>query len=124
MPNVFLNAPLRSDGPWNAAHFKNPQYDALASSTIEAIDFQTQKTIAGKIQSLLLDETPLIIPYFFDALTVSKKTIGGVVNTGMGQIFLDGAGSLVARPSPGSTLDSGAVHPEAASGLVTLCSSR
>ncbi len=94
VPNVFLNAPLRSDGTWNAAHFKNPQYDALASQYTEAIDFQTQKTVAGKIQRLLLDETPLIIPYWFDAITVSKKTIGGVVNTGMGQIFLHGAGTV------------------------------
>ncbi len=51
--------------------------------------------LAGQIQTLLLEETPLILPYCFDAISVSKKTIGGVVTTGMGQIFLDGAG-----PSP------------------------
>ena len=32
VPNVFLDAPLTSDGPWNAAHFKNPQYDTLVDA--------------------------------------------------------------------------------------------
>ena len=27
---VFLGAPLKSDGTWNSAHFKNKEYDALA----------------------------------------------------------------------------------------------
>ncbi len=94
VPNVFLNAPLRSDGTWNAAHFKNSQYDALVTQYEEAIDFATQKSTATKIQNLLLDETPLIIAYFFDALSVSKKAVGGIVTTGMGQIFLDGAGNV------------------------------
>src|SRR5690606_8026968 len=29
VPNVYLSAPLRSDGSWNAAHFHNKDYDAL-----------------------------------------------------------------------------------------------
>jgi peptide/nickel transport system substrate-binding protein len=32
VPNVFLNAPLTSNGTWNAAHFKNPQYDQLVAA--------------------------------------------------------------------------------------------
>ncbi len=36
VPNVFLNAPLKSDGTWNAAHFKNPQYDKLVNQYVAA----------------------------------------------------------------------------------------
>src|SRR5262249_36887993 len=28
VPNVLLAAPLKSDGTWNAAHFKNKEYDS------------------------------------------------------------------------------------------------
>src|SRR5829696_6173900 len=31
VPNVFLGAPLKSDGTWNSAHFKNKQYDSLVT---------------------------------------------------------------------------------------------
>ncbi len=92
VPNVFLQAPLESDGTWNAAHFKDPAYDKLVAQYVAAIDPATQKKYAGQIQQLLLDETPLIIAYFFDALTVAKSTVNGVINTGMGQIFLQKAG--------------------------------
>ena len=34
VPNVFLNAPLTSGGTWNAAHFKNPQYDKLVADFV------------------------------------------------------------------------------------------
>ena len=59
VPNVFLPAPLTSDGTWNAAHFKNPEYDQLVKGYIAALDLESQRATAGKIQRLLLDETPL-----------------------------------------------------------------
>ena len=88
VPNVYLSAPLRSDGTWNSAHFKNPQYDQLASSYIAALDLETQRTEAGKIQRLLLDETPVIFSYFYDYLTATRKGLVGVLPTAMGQLYL------------------------------------
>ena len=58
VPNVFLAAPLRSDGTWNAAHFKNKDYDQLVTSYIASLDLEAQQAAAGKIQRLLLEETP------------------------------------------------------------------
>ena len=43
-PNVYLTAPLTSSGTWNAAHFKNKQYDSLVKQYVAALDLQTQKT--------------------------------------------------------------------------------
>ncbi|MGN6379359.1 MAG: ABC transporter substrate-binding protein [Gaiellales bacterium] len=87
VPNVFLNATLTSKGAWNAAHFKNPTYDSLYKQFVATVDLQTQKTLAAKIQRLLLDQSPIIIPYFFDELSASKPSVGGIVTTGMGQMF-------------------------------------
>jgi peptide/nickel transport system substrate-binding protein len=88
VPNVLLAAPFKSDGTWNAAHFKNKDYDSLAAQYIAALDLQSQRKTAGEIQRLLLDETPVIMSYFYDFLTATTKKVGGVQSTAMGQLFL------------------------------------
>jgi hypothetical protein len=45
-------------------------------------------TIAGQIQRLLLDETPIIYPYFYDYLSATQKNVTGVYPTAIGQLFL------------------------------------
>lgn len=91
VPNVFLNAPLTSGGTWNAAHFKNPQYDKLVADFVGALDVASQKKIAGQIETLLLDETPLIIPFFYDQLIVARKPLNGVRFTALSQLYFDRA---------------------------------
>ena len=85
---MLLAAPFRSDGTWNAAHFKNKEYDTLANQYVAALDLQSQRKTAGKIQRLLLDETPVIMTYFYDFLTATSKKAAGVEPTAMGQLFL------------------------------------
>jgi peptide/nickel transport system substrate-binding protein len=91
VPNVYLTAPLKSDGTWNSAHFKNREYDQLVAGYIGALDLETQKAEAGKIQKLLLEETPVIFGYFLDFLGAARKNVSGVSLTAMAQIFLDRA---------------------------------
>jgi peptide/nickel transport system substrate-binding protein len=88
VPNLFLQAPLQSKGTWNAAHFKNSQYDTLSAQYIAALDLQSQRTIAGKIQNLLLEETPVIYAYFYNYLAASASNVSGVEPTGIGHLFL------------------------------------
>jgi peptide/nickel transport system substrate-binding protein len=91
VPNVFLAAPLKSDGTWNSAHFKNAEYDTLVTSYVASLDLESQRATAGKIQNLLLDETPLLFTYFYDFLTATKKGMAGVRPTAMGHLFMDQA---------------------------------
>lgn len=91
VPNVFLSAPLRSDGTWNSAHFKNAEYDTLVNSYIASLDLESQRASAGKIQNLLLDETPLLFTYFYDFLTATKKGATGVQPTAMSHLFMSQA---------------------------------
>jgi len=88
VPNVFLSAPLRSDGTWNSAHFKNAEYDTLVNGYIASLDLESQRASAGKIQNLLLDETPLLFTYFYDFLTATKKGATGVQPTAMSHLFM------------------------------------
>ena len=91
MPNVFLEATLGSKGPWNAARFRNPPYDRLVKQYVAALDLSTQRQVAGKIETLLLAQTPLIVPYFIDGLTATTPKVTGVNPTSTGQLFLSKA---------------------------------
>ncbi len=71
-PNLYLEAPLTSHGIWNAARFKDPAYDRLVKQYVASVDLQAQRTVAGKIERLLLEQTPLIIPYFLESLSATK----------------------------------------------------
>jgi len=91
VPNVLLGAPLLSTGAWNAAHFKNPEYDGLVAKYVATTDLGAQRELAGKIQALLLDETPVIFAYFYDYLSATAPNVGGVTVTAISQIFLANA---------------------------------
>ncbi|SAL71520.1 extracellular solute-binding protein [Caballeronia terrestris] len=91
VPNVFLNAPLTSGGTWNAAHFRNPQYDKLVADFVAALDIASQKKLSAQIQNLLLDETPVVIPYFYDYLVVTRANVTGVRFNANSQLYLDRA---------------------------------
>lgn len=91
VPNLFLNAPLVSGGAWNAAHFSNAQYDKLVGQFVGTLDVASQKKIAGELEKLLLDETPMIIPYFFDQLVATRKNLSGVRFTAISQMYFDRA---------------------------------
>jgi len=90
VPNVFLRAPLLSDGTWNAAHFKNPAYDALVGSYSKAADLGSQRKLATEIETLLLDETPVVFAYFYDYLVPVKKGLMGIPATA-NRLYLDQA---------------------------------
>ena len=84
VPNIFLEAPLQSinaktgQGSWNAAHFANPTYDQLSKEFVATPDLATQRRLAGQIERLLLDETPIIYAYFYDWLNATQKNVTGV----------------------------------------------
>lgn len=88
VPNTVLTATLGSTGTFNAAHFKNPEFDRLAAAYIAALDPAAQRAAATLIQRLLLEETPVITAYFYDWLSVTAKRVTGVVPTAMGHLFL------------------------------------
>jgi peptide/nickel transport system substrate-binding protein len=92
VPNVFLGAPLKSDGTWNSAHFKNKQYDKLVTEYVAALDLQSQRAAAKQIQELLLDEVPIVFAYFYNYLTATKPNVAGVQVSAMGHVDVVQAG--------------------------------
>jgi peptide/nickel transport system substrate-binding protein len=88
VPNVLLRAPLISTGAWNGAHFKNPTYDGLVEQYVAATDLGVQRELAGKIERLLLDETPIIFAYFYNYIAATAANVSGVTTTAISQLFL------------------------------------
>ncbi|HEX4152028.1 MAG TPA: ABC transporter substrate-binding protein [Steroidobacteraceae bacterium] len=91
VPNTILTASLGSRGAFNAAHFKNAGFDRLVAEYIAALDPAAQRAAAGRIQRLLLEETPVIIAYFYDWLSVTAKHVSGVRPGANGQLNLAAA---------------------------------
>ena len=92
VPNVLLGAPLLSMGRGTRPTSRTPPTTASANSYVGSLDLTSQRKYAGQIEQLLLDETPLILAFWFDSISVTKKPVAGVVTTGMGQIYLKQAG--------------------------------
>ena len=88
VPDTLLRACFGSQGSFNAAHFKNPELDRLTAQYIAALDPAARRAAAGRIQRLLLEETPVIIAYFYDWLSVTAKHVSGVRPTATGQLNL------------------------------------
>ena len=93
VPNTFLGAPLltpppKGSGVWNAARFTNPQYDKLVTQFYAATDVSSQRSVAGQIETLLLDQTPIIYAYFYNYLTATAQNVTGVYPTAIGHLFL------------------------------------
>ncbi|WP_038039887.1 ABC transporter substrate-binding protein [Thermorudis peleae] len=87
-PDVVLRAALRSDGVWNAAHFKNTTYDRLVDDYAAATDLQRQRQIAKNIEELLLEETPLLITFFERYLIAARRGLSGIEPGAVGHLRL------------------------------------
>ena len=89
VPNVFLTAPLQSTGHVE----RRPLQEHDLRHPVEAVhraptDVQGQKTVAGKIENLLLEQTPVIYPYFYNYLAATASNVTGVEPTAIGHLFL------------------------------------
>jgi peptide/nickel transport system substrate-binding protein len=92
VPNVYLSSVYTSEGTWNAAHFKNPQADQLIAQYVAALDLDSQKAAAKQIQELLLEETPVVLPYFYNFLSAAKPNLQNAISAATGQFDLSRAG--------------------------------
>ena len=95
VPNVLLNAaltskaiPSKKPGTWNAAHFSNKQYDSLVKSFGAALALADQRKYAKQIELLLLDQTPVIFPYFYNSLDAGSPKVKGYKVDQLGEIYL------------------------------------
>ena len=88
VPNVFLTAALETKGVWNAAHYSSRRFDRAARSYIGAISLKDQRKFAGQMERILLHDTPVIFPYFYNYLAAGRRNVRGYKADAQGTIFL------------------------------------
>ncbi len=88
VPNVLLNSALVSKGVWNAAHYANKKYDALVKSYTGAIALKDQRKYSKQIETLLLHDSPVIFPYFYNYLAAGSTKVKGYKADALGQVYL------------------------------------
>jgi peptide/nickel transport system substrate-binding protein len=90
IPNVYLTAAFKTGGEWNASKYSNRRFDSALQSYIGAADLRSQRRHAKTIQTILLNDSPVIIAYFYDWIAVGSRRLRGYVPEGLGAIGLRG----------------------------------
>jgi peptide/nickel transport system substrate-binding protein len=85
---VLLNSALQTGGVWNAAHYSNKRYDALVKSYSGAIALKDQLRYSKQIETILLRDTPVIFPYFYNYLAAGSKRVKGYKADALGEVYL------------------------------------
>jgi peptide/nickel transport system substrate-binding protein len=88
VPNVVLTAAFRSKGIWNAAHYSNKKLDAAMTRFLGAIALKDQRRYEKQMQLILLHDTPVIVPYFYNFLAAGSKKVKGYKADAQGTVFL------------------------------------
>ena len=90
-PDVFFNAAFSTGGQWNSSQYSSTEFDDAFSEYKAALDVEGHKKACNTIQTVLNEDTPAAIPYFYNYLSGHSKKFTGIRISALGQIFLDGA---------------------------------
>jgi peptide/nickel transport system substrate-binding protein len=92
-PDVYMNAALKTGGVWASSQYSSPEFDAAFVEFQSAVGLDAQKAAATKIQTVLHEDVPVIVPYFYNYIAGHSKRFTGVRVSALGQMFLDQAKS-------------------------------
>ncbi len=90
-PDVYLNAALKTKGVWNSSQYSSPEFDAAFKAFQSAVGVDAQKAACTKIETILNEDVPIGLPYFYNYLAGNSKKFTGVYSSALGQMFFSGA---------------------------------
>ncbi|MEJ7569882.1 MAG: ABC transporter substrate-binding protein [Gaiellaceae bacterium] len=88
VPDVLITSAFKSKGVWNAAHYSNKKFDAAAKAFAGAIALSDQRKYEKQMQLILLRDTPVILPYFYNYLAAGSTKVKGYQAEAIGNTFL------------------------------------
>jgi len=88
IPNVYLTSSLESKGVWNASHYSNKRFDAIAKRYVGSISLKDQRKYARQLELILQHDTPAIYPYFYYQLGGAAKRVRGYHADPQGLVYL------------------------------------
>ncbi len=93
-PDVYLNAALKTNGVWNASQYASTAFDAAFTEFQTSVGVDAQKAACGKIETILNDDVPIGLPYFYNYLAGNSNKFTGVYSSALGQMFFSAAAKV------------------------------
>ena len=90
-PDVFLNAALKTNGVWNSSQYSSTALDDAFTAYQESVGVEAQTEAAGTLETLLNDEVPIGLPFFYNYLSGHSNSFQGVRVSALGQMFTEKA---------------------------------
>jgi peptide/nickel transport system substrate-binding protein len=80
-PLDLLIQTVKTGVPWNEGHYSNPDLDKMLADALVEVDLKKRKEIVKKIQLLLSEEGPSVVPFFYNLFAVTRKRVAGFQQT-------------------------------------------
>jgi peptide/nickel transport system substrate-binding protein len=90
-PDVFLLKAFKTGGDWNSSAYSSPALDAAILEYQASADLAKRTAACEKIETIMTEDTPAAIPYFYNYLGGFSKKFTGVRLSALGQMLLDKA---------------------------------
>ena len=75
--SLFYSKNFTPNGP-NYTHFKNEQFDALYEESIKEVDVKKRHQLYQKMDSIIIDEAPIVPLYYDEVIRFSQKNVHGL----------------------------------------------
>ena len=85
-PDVYLNAALKTNGVWNSSQYSSSAFDAAFTEFQKAVGVDAQKAACTKIETILNEDVPVGLPYFYNYLAGNSNKFTGVFSSALGQM--------------------------------------
>jgi peptide/nickel transport system substrate-binding protein len=93
-PDVFLNSAFKSKGVWNSSQYSSSAFDAAFTEFQGAAGVDAQKAACAKIETIMNEDVPVALPYWYNYLSGNSKKFTGVYTCALGQMFLSAASAV------------------------------
>ncbi len=90
-PDIYLNAALKTNGVWNSSQYSNKDLDAAFAEFQSSVDVESQRAASKSMETILNDDTPIGLPFFYNFLSGHSTELQNVRVTAIGQMFLEKA---------------------------------
>jgi peptide/nickel transport system substrate-binding protein len=85
-PDVYLNAALKTKGVWNSSQYSSQPFDDAFKQFQSAVGVDSQKAACTKLETILNEDVPVGLPYFYNYLAGNSKQFTGVFSSALGQM--------------------------------------
>ena len=88
VPNVVASSAFKSGGVWSSSNYANTAFDKAYDAYSAALTVKEQRKYTGIASRLLLRDTPVIIPYFYNWTQAGSKKVKGFKASAIGTLDL------------------------------------